>query len=419
MSASTSATPFPKRLAGRALIIVCSILIALLAVELGLRAFGDLDGDGRLAGFLLRPGHIDLAHVEASLQRYLDHGDTAKLVYDEVLGWRYRAHSVLMNGRFTTQTAGLRALQDFESTVSSDILRVALIGDSFVADVDVADEASWGLQLERLLNEAGLRAEVLNFGVEAYGMGQSLLRWQHHARAYSPDIVIFGVQTENLLRNVSLFRVLTFANTSIPLAKPRYILTDGELKLINQPVPPPDSLMDIYRNFERFPLAKYEFNLDHHQIIDKWWSESWLLVMLYDALRQRTAAPDDFGRDSERVTLGLAIIDAMATDVAANGAHFLAVHLPKRSLLRSYHAGIQSPYHDFLQLMAERFHFLATETALGPEFAEWQHLWGETGHFGPKLSSAVGAFVAQEILACVRDNSCEFARRQELLRSWS
>ena len=408
-----------RRFAVPASIILCSIVATLIALELGLRAFGDPDGDGLLAGYRLRPGHIDLAHVEASLQRYLDHGDSAKLVYDEMLGWRYRAHSVLMDGRFTTQTEGMRALQDYDTAVSSDILRIALIGDSFVADVDVADEDSWGFQLERLLNNAGMRVEILNFGVEAFGMDQSYLRWQHIVRAYSPDIVIFGVQSENLFRNVNLFRVLTFGNTGIPLSKPRYILTDGGLELINQPVPPPDSLMDIYRNFERFPLAKYEFYYDRHKILDKWWSDSWLLVLLHDAVRQRTDAPDDFSRDSERVTLGIAIIDAMAADVAATGAHFLAVHLPKRSLVRSYHAGIQSPYHEFLQLMAERFHFLATETVIGPEFAEWQHLWGETGHYGPVLSGEVGAFVAAEILACVQDGSCDFARRQALLQSWS
>ena len=415
-------TPAPsrrRRLAVSASIVLCSILVTVIAIELGLRAFGDPDGDGLLAGLRLRPGNIDLARVEASLQRYLDYGDSAKLVYDQMLGWRYREHSVLMNGRFTTQTAGMRALQDYDSRVAPDTLRIALIGDSFVADVDVADEDSWGFQVERLLNESGLPAEVLNFGVEAFGMGQSYLRWQHNARAYSPDIVIFGVQSENLFRNVNLFRVITNPNTGIPLAKPRYILTEYGLEVINQPVAPPESLMDIYRNFERFPLAKYEFYYDRSQILDKWWSDSRLLVFLHDIWRQRTEQPDGFSRDSERVTLGIAIIDAMAADVAATGAHFLAVHLPKRSLLQSYHAGLQSPYREFLQLVAERTHFLATETALDPEFSEWQHLWGETGHYGPVISSAVGAFVAQQILACVQDGSCDFARRQALLRSWN
>ena len=413
----TPATSRRRRLAASASIILCSFLATLIAIELGLRAFGDRDGDGLLAGYRLRPGHINLAHVEASLQRYLDHGDSAKLVYDEALGWRYRAHSVLMNGRFTTQTAGMRALQDYDTSLASDVLRIALIGDSFVADVDVSDEDSWGLQLERMLNESGLPAEVLNFGVEAFGMGQSYLRWQHNARAYSPDIVIFGVQSENLHRNVNLFRVLTNANTGIPLEKPRFILTDGELELINQPVVPPESLMNIYRSFENHPLAKYEFYYDRRRILDKWWSDSRLLVLLYDAWRQRAGEPEDFSRESERVTLGIAIVDAMAADVAATGAHFLAVHLPKRSLLRSYHAGGQSPFHEFLQLIAERNYYRATETALGPELVEW-HLWGETGHYGPALSSAVGAFVAQEIVACVQDGNCDFSRRQALLRSW-
>lgn len=412
----TAASSRQRRLAVSASIVLCSILVTLIAIELGIRAFGDPDGDGLLAGYRLRPGHIDLAQVEASIQRYLDAGDSAKLVYDEMLGWRYRAHSVLMDGKFTTQTAGLRALQDYDTTVSSDILRIALIGDSFVADVDVADEDSWGFQVERLLKESGLRAEVLNFGVEAYGMDQAYLRWQHNARAYSPDIVIFGVQSENLFRNVNLFRVLTFANTGIPLAKPRFILTESGLAVINQPVAPPESLMNIYRNFERYPLAKFEFYYDRHQLSSKWWSESRLLVFLHDVWRQRTAEPQDFSRDSERVKLGIAIIDAMAADVAATGAHFLAVHLPKRSLLRSYHAGLQSPFHEFLQLVAERAYYRATETALDPELIE-RHLWGETGHYGPAISSAVGAFVAEEILECVNSATCDFARRQALLDS--
>ncbi len=407
-----------KRKAVSATIIVTSIIVTLIAIELGLRALGDPDGDGLLAGYRLRPDNIDLAHVEASLQRYLDYGDSAKLVYDEMLGWRYRAHSVLMDGRFTTQTAGMRALQDYDTTVAPDILRIALVGDSFVADVDVPDEDSWGFQVERLLRESGLRAEVLNFGVEAYGMGQSFLRWQRIVRSYSPDIVIFGFQSENLHRNVNLFRVLAFANTGIPLAKPRFILTESGLEVINQPVVPPESLMNIYRNFERFPMAEYEFYYDRNKLSRKWWSESLLLVFLHDVLRQRTAEPEDFSRNSERVELGIAIIDAMAADVAATGAQFLTVHLPKRSFLKLYHAGRQSPYHEFLQLVPTRTHYLATETALGPELIEWGR-WGDTGHYGPTISSAVAAFVAEEILECVNSGSCDFSRRQALLRSWS
>lgn len=397
-----------------ATIVLSSIFLTLLAVEWGIRAFGDSDGDGRLAGYRLRPGSIDLVHVETSLQQYLATAESAKLVYDETLGWRYRAHAVLMDGNFTTQAVGMRAGQDYGQAVAPDTLRIAILGDSFAADVDVADEDSWGLQLERLLNEAGLRAEVLNFGVEAHGMGQAFLRWQHNARAYAPDIVIFGVQPENINRNVNVFRVLYRPRTGIPLAKPRFVLTASELSVVNQPVVPPEALSKIYRDLARHPLAAYEFYYDSRHLSSEWWSESRLLVFASDAWNQLTAKPEDYSRDSERVRLGIAILDAMASDVASANAHFLAVYLPRQSLLEQHHAGRQSPYHVFMQLVAERTHYIAMENALGRQYLA-DEFWGDTGHYGPQISRVVGAVVAKEILSCVENGSCDFTRRQGLL----
>lgn len=413
-SASTTSTP--KRLAIAVAVAIASVVLTLLAIEAGLRAFGDVDGDGLYAGYRLRPDYIDLEQIEASLRRYLEQGDSARLVYDEMVGWHYRENAALKDGRFTTQAAGYRAPRAYDQDAPPDTLRIVVLGDSFAADVDVTDDESWGMQIERALTESGLSAQVLNFGVEAYGMDQAYLRWQHNARAYSPDIVIFGVQPENINRNVNMFRVLRFSGTGIPLAKPRFILTEAGLELINQPTPPPEALMDIYRDFDNFALAEHEFFYDRHQLRSNWWSNSYLLVLLNDARRLQVTAADEYSPDSERVRLGIALIDAMAADVTASGAHFLTAYLPRRSLLRAYHDGQQSPYHNFMQLVAERTHYVATEQELGPEHLPIER-WGETGHYGPEISRDVGAVVAEEILACVTSGTCDFARRQALLRS--
>ena len=78
---------------------------------------------------------------------------------------------------------------------------------------------------EMKLNQAGIRAEALNFGVSIYGMDQAFLRWQNAGRGYAPDIVIFGFQPENLNRNVNIFSTLYYGWNIF--SKPRFVLTGG------------------------------------------------------------------------------------------------------------------------------------------------------------------------------------------------
>jgi len=53
--------------------------------------------------------------------------------------------------------------------------RVALVGDSFTFGMEVPYEDTWGAQLERAL--AG-DVQVLNFGVDGYGVDQAYLRYR-------------------------------------------------------------------------------------------------------------------------------------------------------------------------------------------------------------------------------------------------
>ena len=46
------------------------------------------------------------------------------------------------------------------------------------------------IYLQHKLKDAGIRAEVLNFGVGAYGMDQAYLRWREQGKNFAPDIVI-------------------------------------------------------------------------------------------------------------------------------------------------------------------------------------------------------------------------------------
>jgi len=61
--------------------------------------------------------------------------------------------------------------------------RVALIGDSNAFSFEVPFEESWGHHLQQLL---GADAQVLNFGVDGYGIDQIYLRYRRDVRPWKP-----------------------------------------------------------------------------------------------------------------------------------------------------------------------------------------------------------------------------------------
>lgn len=70
------------------------------------------------------------------------------------------------------------------------VRRIALIGDSHAFGYGVDYEQSLGRQLERRLNEDGVRCEVWNFAVSGYNTRQQLAVFRRYALPIEPDLVI-------------------------------------------------------------------------------------------------------------------------------------------------------------------------------------------------------------------------------------
>ena len=70
------------------------------------------------------------------------------------------------------------------------VLRVAVIGDSFVHGSFVNPDQGFSEVIERQLNAAGVRAEVLRFGMDGAPLSQYLHMLRHEVRAYHPDLVV-------------------------------------------------------------------------------------------------------------------------------------------------------------------------------------------------------------------------------------
>jgi lysophospholipase L1-like esterase len=192
-------------------------------------------------------------------------------------------------------------------------LRVMMFGDSTVVGRAVAQDQTVNAQLERALGSVGVRAEVINAGVEGYSTDQELLRIEELLPLYRPDIVTLTVCENDFGGNA--------LNKVFGLNKPVFILENGSL---TEKVPPPnDAIMDAAHSGSRKWLrysALYRALAPRLSILRAKfspWEEQSLLGIV----------PEFYYREEElgRIDWKLfsAMIQRMRQSCAAHGARFL------------------------------------------------------------------------------------------------
>ncbi len=96
---------------------------------------------------------------------------------------------------------GLRQHRNFSTADLAAAINVGVFGDSSVENRRIDAPYSLTEPLDYLLNQSGRRFNVLNFGVDGYGPGQSLLHYEHFR--YAEDLAhVFYVYCENDLDNL-------------------------------------------------------------------------------------------------------------------------------------------------------------------------------------------------------------------------
>jgi hypothetical protein len=160
---------------------------------------------------------------------------------DSVLGWTLRPG--FRSPKVTVDAVGRRRAPD-RPPAESNAVRLAAFGDSFTFGGDVVDRDAYPEALARL--DPGV--DVANYGVPAYGLDQTFLRYLKERGAARPQVLIIGYLSENICRDVSVFRPFYNPNTVFPLAKPRYLLDGRGLRLLRNPLPTPESYRRLLAN---------------------------------------------------------------------------------------------------------------------------------------------------------------------------
>ncbi|MEA1926947.1 MAG: SGNH/GDSL hydrolase family protein, partial [Candidatus Auribacterota bacterium] len=213
-----------RKLASNFILLLASLLIGFAFCEIAVRILTSTDDDGQvyLKNKPLLPYRFPAAMVKKKLEHYFQNQNQAYVIDDDYLGWTIAPDHASSNGLYFSNSRGIRSAP-YEYTLKPDpkVLRIALFGDSFTHGDELRFFQTWGYFLEKNLIEAGVSAEVINFGVGGYGIGQSYLRWNHLGKSFQPDIAIFGFQAENMQRTVNIIRSLYSRNTWLVFSKPR------------------------------------------------------------------------------------------------------------------------------------------------------------------------------------------------------
>jgi len=371
---------------------VFALGVAELVVRLGCKS--DEEGSVTFRATRLMPYRAPMRSVEKVIDQYVQ-STTSPLIYDAELGWNNRPGVAFRN------SAGFLSVQpEVPLERPADKLRIALFGGSYTVG---GFEKGWWRELERELNRRGVPAEVLNFGVVAFGMDQAYLRWKRDAAAYHPHVVLFGFAAGNCYDNVNVVRVFRDFDTGIPFSKPRFVLTDGKLTLVNSPTPTPENVPGLLAAIDRSKLAAYESLYHPEEFRTRWWRYSRFLALV-EAKTSRTGSHlprEQFYRlEDEPAQLALAITRQFKAEAEAAGSVFLAAHLPHFTELDTLKATGAFPFAGLYAEVQKSVTVLPTEQAIldacgGQPPAKFFH----DGHYGDVLQTAIGRELARVIAA--------------------
>lgn len=368
----------------------------LFAGEIIIRYVFPYDGETLIVNHIaVPPLNPPLKKVQESINLYIKNIDISQFIYDEQLGWTNHPSYTSPDKSIIINSASIRSETEYDLEPEADRLRIGIFGDSFTFSGEVSNNQTLALYLESALEEHRIRAEVINFGVPAYGPDQAYLRWLKDGVQYQPDIVLLSYSTRMSNRAINIFRVIEGPDTSLPFSKPRFYLDDNKLQLINSPTVPLDNILSIYENFDTHFLRKYEAYYDD-RYVKTWWRESHFISYLSEWAKI-TFFKQGNDEYEEIILTNEAIIHAFANDVEAGGGLFMLGHTPTRKNLKEPDAAY--PYYDMLVQLSETYPFLDGWEVL-PDIQ-----WGRT-HYSGTGNEVIANYFVEEILECIDSQAC-------------
>ena len=172
-----------RRILGKFLLLVASVLVSCLLLEVGVRLFlGD--------DIVLYPRfHARAEYGEYTIRRLRPNA-------------RFRHRSMDGSWEFTINAQGFRAARDYSYDKPDGVLRVICVGDSQTEGFECRQDKTYAAVMERYFETHGQAAEVINAGVSGFSTAEALVFIDKEGMRYDPDAVVLGFFANDLDDNI-------------------------------------------------------------------------------------------------------------------------------------------------------------------------------------------------------------------------
>ncbi|MFC1758846.1 hypothetical protein ACFL2H_08765 [Planctomycetota bacterium] len=261
---------------------------------------------------------LALLVAEITLRLFVEQELRRSAIYDRDLGWRGRPHA---NGLYIRRQDGIRTHFKYNNLGyrDEDVLarrdgdsdiRVMLLGDSFLENLEVEYEHVFHKRLEDRLNvNAPPHFHAVAIGSQGYSTAQELLAFRRFQETVSPNIVIAVFYTGN-----------DFEDN----ARPRFAYLDEK----DQVVLPPNE--ESLLRFQFRAMTRWCYESSHLVYLVKNQLQQIASIDLQDASKKTDASSEG---DLRKITL--ALLQQTKQEVEATGARYGLIIVPSRDELLS------------------------------------------------------------------------------------
>ena len=412
-----------------------TLIIIFIFTEITFTIIVDKDLDGNLSyNYVhLKPFQLPILETKKKIDELLKHKlpDSLKenyskknfkreyfnvrLLPDSLLGWSPNPYFKSSDELYIYNKDGIRSNNILHNYSQKEGLRIAIFGDSYSHGDEVKFNNTIGNYLQNLLSKQGINAEVLNFAVSGYGMDQAFLRWQLVKEKFQPDIVILGVQFENVKRHINLLRPFYYYTTEIPYSKPRFIISGNKLHLIKNPITDISKTVGIIEDFNNWEFRHFEgfYSKKSYNPNFLYYSKSFSFVS--SAISQIFNEMNFYKPESESYQVTYKLFEQFKTKVENENEIFIPVHLPVKNdfdFLTQQFLDIaynkQFIYDNLFEVLKHKTKFVEPYNTLS--------LWGSTNSTNKLFVKRHYSSVANNIIA---NKIFEFMQKQhsKLLKS--
>jgi hypothetical protein len=292
-----------RRVIANSALVVVAIIVGIAVVELGLRSLGMSYPE-----FYTYDSNIGPVHIP------------------NMQGWQ----TIEGHAYVSINSDGLR---DREHTIEKpkDVIRIAVLGDSYTEALQVPVEDAFWSVMERRLGTCsrlhGRRVEAMNFGVAGYGTAQEYLTLKYRVWKYAPDVILLAFLTSNDISDNS--QALKKARTAYFVLKNDSLVLDN--RLLEKQVAQRQTLVDRARkvlfSYSRILQLVHYLQRTYRRQVDQAPAADGNLpgqeAGVNDAVYREPNDPP--WREAWRVTE--ALVSAVHQEVVSHGAQFLLVTL--------------------------------------------------------------------------------------------